>query len=588
MNSWGKSGQKQEKKRWLYSAIGLIFICGAAFLWNLGSIGLIDKTEALYVEIAHQIILTNNWLIPQWNGEYFYDYPIGGSWLMALSFKLFGVSEWAARLPVALSAIAVVFLSFYSLRFFGSIKEKKLKNPQHLWTTAWIGSSIVALNPAWVAFGRIGVSDMLLSSNISMAMLAFFLGYAQPNQVKIQQRWYMAFPIFMGIATLVKGPVGIILPVLGIGCFLIYIGKLWQVFWEIRPLRTIVILGIVTLPWYVTASIIDPNFVDKFLGYSNFERFTNVLYNHPGPWYYYIIYLTVLMLPWSVYLPLAIYSLRFWQLVKARLAPRHNHLGLFAFFWFISIFVFFSAAATKLPGYILPTIPAVAIIIGLFWGEEMSNNNPKKEKNWFFIITGVVNILVLIILAIASAISPNLAGGDPSTPTLESNLRASGLPIILTIIWSLAALIGIFLLFKKRLRPWLWSPNLLGFLAFVTFVFPPLIPLLDIERQQPFRELSILIKEEVKPEEEVFLMGFTRYSVVYYSQHQVEFFDNVEEARNYLQDSNLEKSEVPTVLILSETKFLDNFGLNNQDYELISKKGVYQLIRVSKASLSLN
>jgi hypothetical protein len=76
--------------------------------------------------------------------------------------------------------------------------------------------------------------------------------------------------------------------------------------------------------------------------------------------------------------------------------------------------------------------------------------------------------------------------------------------------------------------------------------------------------------------------------VVYYSQHQVEFFDNVEEARNYLKDSNLAKSEVPTVLMLSETKFLNNFGLNNQNYELISKKGVYQLIRVSKDSLSLN
>jgi 4-amino-4-deoxy-L-arabinose transferase-like glycosyltransferase len=585
LNAWWKSLEKQPKKAWLFSAVGLIFISWVAFLYKLGSIGLIDKTEALYVEIAHQIVLTNNWINPQWNGDYFYSYPIGGSWFMALSFELFGVSEWAARFPVTLSAIAVVILSFYTLRYFGNMDKKKVKKQRQLWTTAWIGSGIVALNPAWVAFGRIGVSDMFLSSGISLAMLAFFLGYAQPEKEKIQQRWYIAFPIFMAIAVLVKGPIGIILPVLGIGCFLIYVGKFWQVLAEIRPIRTIIIFLALTLPWYITASIVDENFVKEFLGFSNFQRFTNVLYNHPGPWYFYIICITVLMLPWSVYFPLAIARLRIGQLAKARFSPRHSHLGIFAFFWFITIFLFFSAAATKLPGYILPLIPAVAMIISLFWGEEMSKHKPEGNKSWFFMISAIVNIIILIALAVASAMSANLAGGDPSSPNLESSLRGSGLPLRLTIIWGLAALMSIFFLSKKQLWRWLWSPNLFGFLAFITLIFPPLIPLLDAERQQPFRQLSVLIKDEVKPEEEVFLMGFTRYSVVYYSQHEVEFFDNLEEARNYLKDSNFPKSKSPTVLILSEPKLLDNFELNNQDFQLISEKGAYQLIRISKDAL---
>lgn len=586
LKDWWKSLEKQPEKIWLFSAIGLILVCWVAFLWNLGSIGLIDKTEALYVEVAHQIILTNNWISPHWNGNYFYSYPIGGYWFMALSFKLFGVSEWAARFPVALSACAVVIVAFYTMRYFGFQGEKPPQHQKHLWITAWIGGGIVALNPAWVAWGRTGVSDMLLSSAISLAMLVFFLGYAQPEKQKTQQRWYMAFPIFMAIAVLVKGPIGAILPVLGIGCFLIYVGKFWQVFWEIRPIRTIIIFLTITLPWYIAATIVDGKiFVDEFFGLSNFQRFTNVVFNHAGPWYFYIIWVTVLMLPWSVYFPLAITRLRFWELAKARTFPRNSHLGLFAFFWFITTFIFFSAAATKLPGYILPLIPAMAIIISLFWGEEMSKNKPPQNKDWFLIISAILNIIILVILAIASGISSNLAGGDASNPTLETSLRESHLPISLAIIWGLGALIGIILLSKKSLWRWLWSPNLLAFFSFVTFIFPPLIPLLDTERQMPFRQLSVMVKDEVKPEEEVFLMGFTRYSVVYYSEHEVKFFDDAEYARKYLTDPTLPKSKSPTVLILTEQKYIDNFQLHTQDYQLIAHKGAYQLIRVHKDTL---
>lgn len=582
MSGWRKYDRKQNRNLWVFSVIGLIIVCWIVFLCNLGKIGLIDKTEALYVEIAHQIVLTNNWINPQWNGDFFYSYPIGGSWLMALSFKIFGVSEWAARFPVALSAIAVVALSFYTLRYFGATTLEQFKSSQQLWITAWIGAGIVAINPAWVAWGRVGVSDMLLSSGISLAMLSFFLGYAQVNNKSTQKLWYIAFPVFMAIAVLVKGPIGFILPVFGIGCFLLYVGKLWEVFWEVSPIRTTIIFSVITLPWYIAAIVTDENFFNEFLGFSNFQRFTNVLYNHPGPWYFYIIWITVLMLPWSIYFPIAIASLNLDKFFRIKSSPRQTHLGIFAFFWFISIFLFFSAAATKLPGYILPLIPAVAIIIGLFWGEQMGKSDRQSHQNWFLIISGIFNIIILIVLAVAGAISANLAGSDPSNPTFDVNLRASGLPIIAAIIWGLAALAAIFLLFKAKLRKWLWSPNLIGFFVFIAFVVPPLIPLLDTERQLPFRQLSILIKEEVKPEEEVFLMGFTRYSIVYYSQNQVEFFDNVELARNYLQDSTKSQSKSPTVLILSEQKFIDNFELNKQDYQLINQKGVYKLIRVEK------
>ncbi len=579
----GELWQKQSTKLWIISMVGLFLLSWVAFLGNLGNIGLIDKTEALYVEVSRQMVLSNNWISPHWNDNYFYSYPAGGYWFLALSFKIFGVTEWAARFPVALSAIAVVFLVFYTLRYFGFSQKKPHNNSWQLWITAWIGGGIMALNPAWIAWGRVAVSDMLLSSAIALAMLVFFLGYAQPENRKFQRLCYCLFPILMAIAVLVKGPIGVILPILGIGSFLLYVGKFWEIFQEINPLRTTLLFLAFALPWYIAATIIDGEiFINEFLAVSNFKRFTNVVFNHPGPWYYYIIWGTVLMLPWSVYFPLGVANLSFWQWRKVKKSPRNSQLGLFALAWFITTFVFFSAAATKLPGYILPITPAVVIIIALFWGDKFAQRQPQKRNNWLFLLTTMVNVVILAVLAVASAISGKLVGGDPSAPTLASNLVESGIPIISAVSWGLGILIGLFLLFKKSLNRWFWSANFVAFFAFVTFVFPPLIPLLDKERQQSFRELSTQIKTEIQPDEEIFLMGFTRYSIVYYSENPVQFVYDTNEMKTYLQKN---ESGGNSILILAESNYLQNSGLQKTNYQLVSEKGAYKLIRVNKEKL---
>jgi 4-amino-4-deoxy-L-arabinose transferase-like glycosyltransferase len=577
---------------WIFSLFWLLLVSWIAFFTQIGNISLIDKTEGLYVEVARQIVVTNDWITPRWNGEIFFSYPIGGYWFIALSFLLFGVNEWSARFPIALSAMVLVALGFYTLRYFGITKNSpnseqitsNSKIQRQLWITAWIGTGILALNPFWIAWGRTAVSDMLLSSSVALAMLAFFLGYAQPENPKIQQRWYLAFPVFMSIATLVKGPIGIILPGLGIVCFLVYLGNFWQIVREIKPIRTILIFLILTSPWYIAATVANgSDFINEFFGLSNFQRFTQVVFDHPGPWYFYLIWLTVLMLPWSVYIPIAIYSLRFWKRGYWSSSPRNSQLGLYAFFWFISILVFFSSAQTKLPGYILPCVPAVAIITTLFWSKELSKpaTNNKQDKKWLFLISAILNLIILISLAIASFYSAKLAGSDPAYPTLESSLQSSALPLKLTIIWGIASLLALFLLTKKTLWRWLWSPNLLGFFAFLAFILPPLVPIMDRERQLPFRELSLMVKEVIKPQEEVVLIGFNRYSLVYYSEQKVKFIDNSQALIDYLKKSQNQQIKSETILILSPTEELDKLGLNPEQYNVISQKGVYQLIRIN-------
>ncbi|MGI0481873.1 ArnT family glycosyltransferase [Geminocystis sp. CENA526] len=571
-----KSLTKSPEKLWIISVASLCLICVITFFWNLGNIGLIDKTEALYVEVARQMVLTNNWISPHWNGTYFYSYPAGGYWFLALSFKLFGISEFSARLPVALMATAVVLMVFYTLRYFGYIHQKP-DNSLYLWLTAWIGAVIMALNPAWIAWGRIAVSDMLLSGSIALAMLVFFVGYAQPDKPKIQGICYGIFPILLSIAVLVKGPIGVILPVLGIGSFLLYVGKFWEIFWEIKPFRTIAIFLVLTLPWYIAATIMDGEiFVNEFLGVSNFKRFTTVVFDHPGPWYYYIIWGAVFMLPWVIYFPLALVNLSCWRWQKVRQSSRDSQLGLYCFCWFITTFVFFSAAATKLQGYILPVAPAVVIILALFWGEKLRESPPRYEK--LFLGTAIFNLIILLALSIVSAISVNLIGEDTSAPTFAENLGKSGIPIISSISWGIGVIIALILLFKKSLRTWLWSANFVGFLAFVSFVFPPLIPLLDTERQLSFREISLEIPQKVAPKEEVFLIGFTRYSIVYYGDRSVNFVHGMEDFKSQLQSKNF---DTDTILLVVESTFLEDSELSTIDYDLLSEKQAFKLIRIN-------
>ena len=585
LKTWWQSFDKNPRQCWLISILWLVLISWIAFFWNLGVMGVMDKTEALFVEVAHQVYLTDDWITPRWNWQTFFDYPIWGYWMVALSFKLFGVSEWAARLPVALTAIALVALSFYTLRYFGLNGQDEQLETRQKWIRAWIGTGIVALNPGWVGWGRTSVTDMFLSSAIAMAMLSFFLGYAQPDKPKVQQRWYLVAPVFAAIAVLAKGPVGLLLPALAISIFLIYVGQFWQVLREIKLIAMIGIFLVITVPWYgLAAQVNGAEFIGTFFGFSNFQRFTSVLYRHAGPWYFYLPYCFILLFPWSLFLPLTIARLQFWRKKVWASTPRNRQLGLFCFVWFMVILVFFSAAATKLPGYILPIVPAGAIMITLFWGEEMLVNREKVYQQWPFLTSGIITTVLFFGLAIAAFISPKLAGSDPAFPTFGATLEASGIPVIFGVILTALGIFSAILLIKKNYRPWFWTSNLLFFVTLLTVVVPPLAPIMDSQRQLPFRELAKVVGQVAKPQELVFLMGYPRYSLVHYSQHRVEFLDDVNFAIDYLKDPTKVNS-LSTVLIVTEPKFMDRFGLKAGDYQLIDEKGVYKLIRVSKSVL---
>ncbi|MFZ9752743.1 MAG: glycosyltransferase family 39 protein [Cyanobium sp.] len=579
----------------LLSALWLGLICWLAFFNRLGALGLMDKTEALFVEVGHQMLVRGDWVTPWWNGQLFFDYPVWGYWMVALSFRLFGVSEWAARLPVALAASAVVVASFLLLRQLAPAAEATGRR----WLRAAVGAGIMATTPGWIGWGRSSTTDMFLSSAITLALYGFLLAHHAPASGRQARFGRGAMALFAGIAVLAKGPVGLLLPALVVSGHLILTGE-WRRWWRPGSLLAMATLFLgVVLPWYVAAAQRHGEaFLGGFLGFSNLQRFTNVLYDHPGPPWFYLPWVAVLLLPWSLFLPAAVMRLHPWRLRSWRRDPGTT-LPLFFLLWLVLVVAFFSAAATKLPGYILPAIPAAAMVIALYWRpigssaleEALANGaGGLNERNgWLESGSSWVAAALLALLAVAAGLSPRWAATDPAHPGFGQALARSGLPLTLALILAAMALAMALLLGRgPRGQRWLWAPGLAGFLAILALVIAPLAPLLDRERQLPLRQIAAEARRLALPREPLWVVGTRRYSMVFYAGENASFVANRRSLRRQQRQDPAAlgmAADTVSVRLVGDRTDLEALELPDAAISRLARRDQQELWRVSLSSL---
>jgi 4-amino-4-deoxy-L-arabinose transferase-like glycosyltransferase len=578
-NQWFQNLGKRPALAVTLATSWLSLIGWLAYGWNLGNVGLVDETEPLFAEASRQMYLTGDWITPFFNGETRFDKPALIYWCQAIAYKIIGVNEWAVRLPSAIAAMGVLGLTLYVVQWQLAREDdlEHIERPSRRWLTAALAPAFMALSPEMIVWARAGVSDMLLTACIASSLLCFFLAYAQPNKPVVQIRWYIACYVLIAGAILTKGPVGIVLPGLIVGAFLLYLGNLRPVLREMRPLLGILIILVLSLPWYVL--VIQRNgwtYINAFFGYHNLERFTSVVNRHSAPWYFYFIVVLLGFAPYSIYLPVAIANVKFWQRRHWRSQERSAQLGLFAFFWFICIFAFFSVSVTKLPSYVLPLMPAAAILVALLWGNLLKASSLTVSSLFW---TGWINVAFLSTLAVALFYVPQLIGPDPSAPNFPQLLRQSNVALGGGVIWLLSAVIMAFLMIRRR-RTWLMSVNLLGFAAFVIVSLMPTFLLMDRERQLPLRQLSAIVIEKRQPNEELVMVGFKKPSITFYTKHPVNYLGSNGEAVDYIKNQAANKVQPPSLLVLSQPTNFPEIGLQPRDYESLGTKGAYQLIRV--------
>lgn len=553
--------EKTRSSRWtLFFAIVWVLAIGAiAFFNQLGNIGLVDETEPLFVEAARQMTVTGNWITPYFNQVTRFDKPPLIYWLMAIGFQTIGVNEWAARLPSAISGTVLVGFCFYTL--------KRLVP----WRIApYLGSAIVAFNLITLFFGRLGYSDMLLSVCFGGSLLAFFIGYSESSW-----RWYRAFYLLMSLAVLTKGPVGVVLPSAIVLIFLVWAGKLREVLREIKPIRGAGIFLLVSVPWYVLAYLQNGNaFVESFFGVHNVERFTSVVNQHSGAWYYHLVVVLVGFFPWSLCLPCAIAHV--FKPSKWRQEERSTHLNRFALVWFAVVLLFFTIAVTKYITYTLPLYPAAAILVALWFSDYFSQ--PRYSRSLKF--TVYFSAAVSIALGIAFYYSPDWLNRDPAMPNLGLRMQQAGLQHIGASIWMTAAIFGLILAIQYRLR-WYWLVNLVTFAAFIIFFITPAITVIDTVRQLPLRQIAQGTIEDRRPNEPIVMAtdAFEKPSLVFYTRQPITFINRAALIQPYLEKLRKE-GKVKSIALITTPTALKEGNVKPNQYQPLQQYSNYRLVRV--------
>ena len=323
-----------EGARWLT----LLALCLVVLFVGLDARALWNQDEGMHAVTSKVMVESGDWITPRFNGENFYDKPVLFTWMVAASFSLFGFSEWAARLPAAICGLIGV-LATYGLgrRLFGS-------------TAALFGAVVLVTSGGWVLHSRTVVHDISLVAAVVLALWAFWAGYQ--DQGRRATPWLL-FWAFSGVAVLAKGPVGLLPPFVA-GLFLL-VRREPRFVWQMRPLSGLILLLAIGAPWYVVMSLRNPDyaqyfFVDKIFG----SLATEGGAGKSKPFHYYVPVVLGLLLPWTVLLPTALRNA--WRSASAE--------SVFLLAWAAGTFIVFSLASAKLGSYMLPLLPALALLIG--------------------------------------------------------------------------------------------------------------------------------------------------------------------------------------------------------------------------------
>ncbi|HLC21492.1 MAG TPA: glycosyltransferase family 39 protein, partial [Candidatus Methylomirabilis sp.] len=329
----------------------LILLSLLLFFHRLGSLGLFDADEPAFAEAAREMLVSGDWITPQFNFQPRFDKPILFYWLIVLAYKAFGIGEFAARFWSALFATALV-LSIY---LFG---QRVLGR-----RGALIAALAFATNVGTAILARAAVTDMTLVFFMTWAFFCFF--GASRATARTGEGCVLIGYVAMALSVLTKGPIGLLIPGLVIGLFLAIRRGAGASLSRVRPLLGLSIFAAIALPWYLL--VVRENgwdFIYGFIVKHHLVRYSGVVSGNAGAPYYFLPVVLLGFFPWSAMLPKAFGDL--WTVrmkLRGDLTAREELL-LFSWLWFGVVFVFFSLSGTKLPSYIFPAFPALAMLTG--------------------------------------------------------------------------------------------------------------------------------------------------------------------------------------------------------------------------------
>lgn len=518
----------------------LLALCGLLLFWGLGATGLTDRDEGRNADAGREMLETGDWITPTFNYEPRFYKPVLIYWLMSASYAAFGVNEFAARFPSALFGTALILLQYWFL--------SRWRGPQ----LGLVGALMLLLNIEIIGLSRMALTDGALIFFTTLAQLAFWVGFHGEGRAR---HWLWLFYAGMGLATLTKGPVGFIVPLVTIILYL-SVTRRWNQFWRAGfPLAGTALFILLTLPWYATMLAIHGSTYVTIARAQTVGRFLAPMEGHGFGVFFYIPVLLLGFFPWSGLLPAALYvTFKNWRASRnafpnSEVQPLalstqsfdklrtpshiegHSALELFAALWVIGSFCFFTLSSTRLQHYIAPLFPGAAILTACYWHRSLLDPAVRGARLSIHLMMGLGLLLAMSFASIpwlyAKFLNKMLAefpaAGllDPSAP--EAGPHAAAMVLLVGM-----ALVGYFGLNDQRRAGAFWVAGAtLALVALIVLQFT--LPLANRYFIAPAQELAYAAGVNLQASDQLIMYGATRPSAVFYAKRKVTFIPRGEE-----------------------------------------------------------
>jgi 4-amino-4-deoxy-L-arabinose transferase-like glycosyltransferase len=349
--------------------------------------------EGRYAEIPREMVITGDWLTPRLNEFKYFEKPPLHYWITATAYSVFGIEVWTARLWTELSGLLTLLLTIYlAWRLYGT-------------RAAWFAGLIMASNIYFYLIGHINVLDTGLSFFMALTLAGFLLAQKEPERYR---RWMLLAWAAAAAALLTKGLIAIVLPG---AVFVLYslLKRDLKIWTQLYFFPGLLLFLLISAPWFVMVSLANPEFPEFFFIHEHFQRFTSKIHQRYEPWWYFIAFMIMAVLPWLGQIPGMVKdSLKNFSAPAEQFDER-----LFLLLWVVVIVGFFSLSSSKLPHYIMPVMPAVALLLAAYFS-RLHRVPLLKLSAGLTLLTAVAGFIIV------SIDHPKLIRYEPWLPSMQA------------------------------------------------------------------------------------------------------------------------------------------------------------------------
>ncbi len=457
----------------LRDLILLTILATLLFTFMLGNRPLSVPDEGRYVEIPREMVVSGDYLTPRLNHVKYFEKPVLFYWLEAFSIKLFGLHEFTLRLwPAIMALLGCLAVAIAGARLFDCM-------------TGVLAGAILATSLLYYTLSRAIILDLTVSILLTAALLSFLIGTHEPAGTK-RRLYFWCFYAFSALAVLTKGLIGILIPGMVIGTWILLLGE-WRLLKTIYLPTGLALFLLVAAPWHIMVGIANPEFFNFYFIHEHFIRYLTKVHGRYQPVWFFVPILLLGLFPWSAFL---VQSIK--HSLPSSWKERHEHRdALFLLLWAGLVFVFFSISDSKLIPYILPVFPPLAILIGRYHAAAWNSSDfPGIRAGYLaLVIVAIVLAAVLILLPYFRPILSADAG----------DIRMLGLWRILIAVTVVAGTAASWALAKYR-----------GFRhAFIVLTAASALFLIEANAASPLvdtksiKNIALVLKAKIKPGDEV-------------------------------------------------------------------------------------